>query len=101
MELIAFYGGMSCFLYSVLSITEIIILKMLFVFKFSTIAAVNEYFLNKMIVLFNIVVLGIHFITRITLEEHKTSLLGIAILRSQAASNPLNVRTEAQRNLIK
>ena len=101
LALIAYYGGISCSLYSVLSITEIIILKVLFIFKFSTIAAVNEYFLKKMIVSFNIIAIGIHFITRITLNEHQTSPRGFAILRSQAASKLLNVRTEAQVNVAK
>ena len=68
---------------------------------FSTITAVNEYFLKRMIVLFNIVVIGVLFIIRITLKEHQTSPYGYAILRSWDTSHPLNVRTEAQDNIVK
>ena len=68
---------------------------------FSTITAVNEYFLKRMIVLFNIVVIGVLFITRITLKEHQTSSRPYSILRSQDATHPLNVRTEAQDDIVK
>ena len=81
--------------------TEIIILKVLFIYMFSAITAVNECFLKQMIVSFNIVVIGVLFISRITLKEHQTSSRPWHIFRSQDATNPLNVRTEAQDNIVK
>ena len=65
---ISYYGNVSYILYCVLAITEMVILKVLYIFKFSTIAAVNEYFLKTMLISFNIVVIGVHIITRITLR---------------------------------
>ena len=54
--------------------------------------------MKNMIIIFNMVVIGIHFIIRITLNEHQTFSRGFAILRGNLQS--LSVRTEAQDNVV-
>ena len=99
LALLVYYGTKSGLLFSVLLITEMIILKVLFIFKFSTLAAMNEYFLKNMIIMFNIVVITIHFIIRTTLNEHQTSSHSFDILRGHL--HLLSVRTEAQDNVVR
>ena len=99
---IIYYGLRSFLLCFALIITEIIVLKVLYIFKFSTIAAVNEYFLSTIIILFDFVVVGIHFIIRITMNEHQTSDLKILVpLRSNIPLNQQIVRTEAQDTVVR
>ena len=67
------YGAKITHLYLLLTSTEIIILKVFYIFKFSTIAAVNEYFLKTFLISLNIVVIGVNVVIRITMKEFGTS----------------------------
>ena len=99
---IFYYGAISCLLYIVLAITEMIILKVLYIFKFSTIAAVNEYFMKNILISFNVVMIGVNLIIRLTLKEHETSPHRfLSNLRPQNVSNQFILRTDAQDNAVK
>ena len=73
MAIIRIYGGKISHLYLLLTSTEIIILKVFYIYKFSTIAAVNEYFLKTFLILFNVVVIGVNVVIRIEVKEFGTS----------------------------
>ena len=56
---IIYYSGVNgCGLYFVLTITEIVFMKVLYIFKFSAISAVNEYFVKNLLISFNFVCIG-------------------------------------------
>ena len=97
---IQFYGEISCLLYFLLTSTEIIVLKVVYIYKFSTIAAVNEYFLKNILILFNITVIGIFIFILLTLKEYETAEhLLLSCIRSQNPLNQLSVRTDEHKNV--
>ena len=56
---IIYYSGINgCGLYLGLTITEIVLMKVLYIFKFSVISAVNEYFVKNLLISFNLVCIG-------------------------------------------
>ena len=99
MGVINYYGSMSCQLYFLLTSTEIIILKVSYIYKFSTISAVNEYFLKDVLITFNVVLIGVYILSLLTLKEFElnpSTLL--SCFRSQNPLSQLLVRTDAQDN---
>ena len=64
------FGIHRTFLYHSLTIAEVIIFKILYIYKYSRITAINEYFLTNFMTFFNIIVIFGLTIIRICLEEH-------------------------------
>ena len=65
-------GTIACVRFLSLTITEIIILKVLYIYKFSTIAVVNEYFIKNILIGFNMIFIGVNVIILGLLKEHET-----------------------------
>ena len=57
-------------MHSQLIMTEMVMFKIVYIFKYSRIAAMNEYFLTRFITSFNFVVIFGFTIIRIVLKEH-------------------------------
>ena len=60
-------------MYFLLTVAEMVIFKILYLYKYSSIAVMNEYFLTKFTILFNFVIIFGFTIIRICLEEYMRS----------------------------
>ena len=97
--IIPFYGGIGCTIYYLLTCTEIIVLKVIYIYKYSTIAVMNEYFLKKFLISFNIIVAGIHILNLVTSKEYETSSNPfLSCMRSKDPLSNLLIRSENQYN---
>ena len=70
-SLIILFGVTGIFLYNTLTITEIVVIRTLYLYKYSRIAAMNEYFIAAMLTSFNILIIGSNTVIRITLKEYE------------------------------
>ena len=69
--LIAEFGTYRIFMHIMLTLAEMVIFKMLYMFKFSVIAIMDEYFLTNFLTLFNIMINFGLTIIRVWLNEHR------------------------------
>ena len=69
--LIADFGFYRILMHTFLTLAEMVIFKILYLYKFSIIAAMDEYFLTNFITLFNIMINFGFAIIRISFGEHK------------------------------
>ena len=67
---IFWFGFWRTYMHSQLIMTEMVMFKIVYIFKYSRIAAMNEYFLTRFITSFNFVVIFGFTIIRIVLQEH-------------------------------
>ena len=97
---INFFGEQVCALYLTLTFTEMTIMKVVYIFKFSRIAVVNEYFISRMLIFFNIAIVTVITISRLTLKEYETNP-GLCHYRDQIPFYQLNVRRNEHENIAK
>ena len=64
------FGLYRTWLYQIMTIAEMVIFKILYLYKYSNIAVMNEYFLTNFIILFNLVLIFYLTMIRICLGEH-------------------------------
>ena len=57
-------------MYFTLTVAEMVIFKTLYLYKFSSIAVLNEYFLTNFTILFNLVIIFVFTMIRICLNEN-------------------------------
>ena len=69
--LICEFGVFRIFMHTVLTLAEMVIFKILYLYKFSVIAAMDEYFLTNFVTLFNLMINFGLTIVRISLGENK------------------------------
>ena len=69
--LIADFGFYRILMHTFLTLAEMVIFKILYLYKFSIIAAMDEYFLTNFVTLFNFMINFGFAIVRISLGEHK------------------------------
>ena len=62
-------------MYLILTVAEMVIFKILYLYKYSRIAVMNEYFLTHFTILFNLVIIFGFTIIRISLEENMRTRL--------------------------
>ena len=93
--IIVLYGECFWFYNTILSITEMIIVKCLLMYKWSQIAIIDDYFIAKMLYLTNFLISGILVITRISLAEYTTNVF---FLRFEKSYN--NIFDELRQNKI-
>ena len=65
-----FLGSDGTLMHCHLIVAEITLFKICYMFKYSRIAVMDEYFLAKFVTLFNIIILSGVTIIRISLQEH-------------------------------
>ena len=56
-------------LHSVMTFTEMVVMKCIYIWKFSRIAAINENFITTTLTLFNMVIIAINIILRLATRE--------------------------------
>ena len=99
MGVIYLYGRHSIMLYLLLTSTEIIVLKVIFMYKFSTIAIVDELFLKNTLILWNIAMIGAYILILVTLKDYETSSNPyLSCFRTQNPLDQFLVRTVEQGN---
>ena len=64
------FGFYRTFFYHLLTMTEILLFKILYIYKFPRIAAMNQYFFANFVTFFNILVIFGFTIIRYSLKEH-------------------------------
>ena len=67
------YGTTAYILYLVLTITEMVVVKALYIFNYSRIAAMNEYFITSTLINFNVLIIGLNIVLRLTLREFEVN----------------------------
>ena len=83
--------------HSLMTITEMVVIKCIYISKFSRIAAINENFISTILTLFNMVIIAINVILRIATREMETSTIYLYHNPQQSA---YNLRTDVQNNVV-
>ena len=84
-------------LHLMMTITEMVVMKCLYIWKFSRIAAINENFISTTLTLFNMVIIAINIILRLATREMETSTIYTYHNPQQSA---YNLRTDVQNNVV-
>ena len=84
-------------LHVVMTITEMVVMKCIYIWKFSRIAAINENFISTTLTLFNMVIIAINIILRLVTREMETSPSYFYLNPQQSA---YNLRTDVQNNVV-
>ena len=84
-------------LHLLMTITEMVVMRCIYISKFSTIAAMNEYFISTTLTLFNMVIIVINIILGLATRVLETSPLYFYYNPQQSA---YNLRTDLQNNVV-
>ena len=84
-------------LHLVMTITEMVVMKCIYIWKFSRIAAINENFISTTLTLFNMVIIAINIIFHLSTREIETSPVYFYLNPQQFT---YNLRTDAQNNSV-
>ena len=68
-------GAIVYITYCLLTVTEMVLIQNLYIFKYSRIASINEYFLTFVLTSFNMVIVFGSLVIRIILKQHETNPL--------------------------
>ena len=68
--IISMYGIIGTTIFMILTITEMIIMKVIYIHKFSKVAVMNEYFISTILVAFNIFISILVISLRVILKEY-------------------------------
>ena len=77
-----------------MTITEMVVMKCVYIWKFSTIAAINGNFITTSLTLFNMVIIAINMILRLATREIELYFY----LNPQESA--YNLRTDVQNNVV-
>ena len=83
--------------HSLITITEMVVIKCIYISKFSRIAAINENFVSTILTSFNMVIIAINVILRMATREMETSTIYTYHYPQQSA---YNLRTNVQNNVV-
>ena len=81
-------------LHVVMTVTEMVVMKCVYIWNFSRIAAINENFISTSLTLFNMVIIAINMILRFATREME---LYFYLNPQQSA---YNLRTDVQNNVV-
>ena len=84
-------------LHLMMTITEMVVMKCIYIWKFSRIAAINENFISTTLTLFNMVIIAINLILRLSTREIETSPMYFYLKPQQSV---YNLRTDVQNNVV-
>ena len=84
-------------LHLVMTITEMVVMKCIYISKFSRIAAINENFITTILTIFNMVIIAINVSLRLATREMETSTIWTYHYPQQSA---YNLRTDVQNNVM-
>ena len=85
-------------LHLLMTVTEMVVMRCIYILKFSTIAAMNEYFISTTLTSFNMVIIAINIILRLATREMETSPL---YLHHNPQLSNYNLRTDVQNNVVR
>ena len=85
-------------LHLMMTITEMVVMKWIYISKFSIIALIDENFVTTTLTLFNMVIIAINIILRLVTREVETSPVYFYHNPQQSA---YNLRTDMQNNVVK
>ena len=68
-----YFVNVATTIHLVMTITEMVVMKYIYMSKFSRIAAINEKFISTILTLFNVVIIAINLILRLMTKELETS----------------------------
>ena len=94
---VGYFVSNAVILHLAMTITEMVVMKNIYIFRFSRIAAINENFILKTLTLFNVVIIVINLILRLGTREFETSPWYFYINPQQSA---YNLRTDVQNNVV-
>ena len=72
-QLMILYGTVAYLLYVVFTVTEMVVMKALYILRFSRIAAMNENFITLNLILFSGMLISWNIIMRLTLREYEVN----------------------------
>ena len=84
-------------LHVMMTITEMVVMKCIYIWKFSRVAAINENFISTTLTLFNMVIIAINIILRLATRQMETLPLYLYHNPQQSA---YNLRTDVQNNVV-
>ena len=84
-------------LHLLMTITEMVVMRCIYISKFSTIAAMNEYFISTTLTLFNMVIIAINIILRLSTRAIETFPVYFYLNPQQFT---YNLRTDVQNNVV-
>ena len=84
-------------LHVLMTITEMVVMRCIYISKFSRIAAMNEYFISTTLTLFNMVIIAINIILRLATREMETSRYYFHHYPQKSA---YNLRTDVQNKVF-
>ena len=87
-------------LHLVMTITEMVVMKNIYIFRFSRIAAINENFISTTLTLFNVVIIVINLILRLGTREFETSPWYFAMAPLNPQQSAYNLRTDVQNDVV-
>ena len=85
-------------LHLLMTVTEMVVMRCIYILKFSTIAAMKEYFISTTLTSFNMVIIAINIILRLATREMETSPL---YLHHNPQLSNYNLRTDVQNNVVR
>ena len=83
--------------HSLMTITEMVVMKCIYISKFSIIALIDENFVTTTLTLFNMVIIAINIILRLATRQMETTPLYLYYNPQQSA---YNLRTDVQNNVV-
>ena len=84
-------------LHVLMTITEMVVMKWIYISKFSIIALIDENFITTTLTLFNMVIIAINIILRLATREMETSVF-CSFYNPQRPT--YNLRTNVQNNVV-
>ena len=84
-------------LHLVMTITEMVVMKCIYIWKFSRVAAINENFISTTLTLFNMVIIAINIILRLATRQMETTPL---YSYSNPQQSTYNLRPDVQNDVV-
>ena len=85
----------------VMTSTEMVVMKYIYIYKFSRIAAINENFITTTFTLFNAIINAINIILRLATKEVETSPWYFKHNLQHSPKFTHNQRTDVQKNVVR
>ena len=85
----------------VMTSTEMVVMKYIYIYKFSRIAAINENFITTTFTLFNAIINAINIILRLATKEVETSPWYFNHNLQHPPQFTYNQRTDVQKNVVR
>ena len=96
-QAVGYFVVNAVFLHLAMTVTEMVVMKNIYIFRFSRIAAINENFILTTLTSFNVVIIVINLIIRLVTREYETSPWYFYMNPQQSA---YNLKTDVQSDVV-